>query len=414
MAEQPQVLGLKRSFGFGDRLGLATPGHLDAVKGSGFAPIFAQQSIREMRRTKREPVEVMRAAVEALKAERWADAWGADADHLQTEEDVQRTAREGFTFFTIDPSAHVHKTADELNDLELETAYQKLAATGAVQANQAFDLYLGKSFDLGEGARIDFEDRRALTRAVVKYGAALAHTKLMNGWIAKACAGRPFELEMSVDETPSPTSPLEHLFVGLELKRLGVKLVSLAPRFTGEFEKGIDYKGDLQVFEADYKRHVAIAKHCGPYKLSVHSGSDKFRIYPIVGRLSGELVHVKTAGTSYLEALRVAARADKPLFREIVGFCRGRYETDRATYHVSAKLGDVPAEPADAELERAYLEHDSGRQILHVTFGSVLGGESGTPPYKQRLLELLHKRADLYREVLRAHLGKHIKGLLAG
>src|SRR5438132_186439 len=106
----------------------------------------------------------------------------------------------------------------------------------------------------------------------------------------------PFEIEVSVDETDSPTSALEHLFFGLELKRRRVKVVSLAPRFIGEFEKGIDYRGDLHKFEAALGEHVAVARFCGPYKISVHSGSDKFAIYPILGRVCGDLLHVKTAG----------------------------------------------------------------------------------------------------------------------
>jgi len=415
MSTQPSVLGLKRSFGFGDRLGLATPGHLEAVKGSSFTPIFAQQSIREMARTRRQPDQVMTCAKQALEAAKFSGIWGADADHLQTREDVFRVAKEGFTFFTIDPSAHVNKDADALNLAQLEAAAAALAVKGAIQPGQIFDLYLNKRFDL-EGGALAFDDRTALLRALVKYGGALFHTKQMFDWIAEACAGRAFECEMSVDETPQPTSPLEHLFIGLELKRLGVKLVSLAPRFVGEFEKGIDFKGDKTLFEAHYRRHVAIAKHCGPYKLSVHSGSDKFSIYPIAGRLSGELLHVKTAGTSYLEALRVAARVAPDYMQEIVAFCRGRYETDRATYHVSAKLSEVPEKVESKDLERWYLEHDAGRQILHVTFGSVLSGEtpgSGQRSFKERLLEILTKHPDLYKEVLAKHLGKHIR-LLEG
>ena len=94
-----------------------------------------------------------------------------------------------------------------------------------------------------------------------------------------------------------PTSALEHLFIGLELRRHKVPhVVSVAPRFIGDFEKGIDFKGDLKKFEASLREHVAIAKHCGPYKISVHSGSDKFTAYPVVGRVCGKLLHVKTAG----------------------------------------------------------------------------------------------------------------------
>src|SRR5215468_9887005 len=99
------VLGLQPSFGFGDRIGLATPGHIESMKraGAGFAPIFAQQSIREMNRTGRTPREVVGAAVHGMEQCGWTAPNGADADHLKTNADVDITAAEGFTFFTIDP-----------------------------------------------------------------------------------------------------------------------------------------------------------------------------------------------------------------------------------------------------------------------------------------------------------------------
>ena len=164
MSSTPQPLGLKRSFGFGDRLGLATPGHIDAVRGSSFAPIFAQQSIRELKRTRREPDQVMTAAAQAVEAEDWTAIWGADADHLQTKEDVDRMAKEGYTFFTIDPSAHVNADADGLQGEELEAAYAKLVEEGAVEKDQPYDLYLDSEHVLGEKQNLTFDDRDALTR----------------------------------------------------------------------------------------------------------------------------------------------------------------------------------------------------------------------------------------------------------
>ena len=94
-----------------------------------------------------------------------------------------------------------------------------------------------------------------------------------------------------------------------ELLRLGVKFVSLAPRFVGRFEKGVDYIGDLALFEAELAQHAAVQKHFGNYKISIHSGSDKFSIYPLFAKYTEGKVHLKTAGTSYLEALRVMAIA---------------------------------------------------------------------------------------------------------
>src|SRR6185295_7084952 len=147
-----------------------------------------------------------------------------------------------------------------------------------------------KTFAVG-AMTLRFE-REPLWRAAIKYARAIHHAAKVAAAIAEACGARPFEIEVSVDETDSVTSPLDHLFVGLELKRRRVpNVVSLAPRFIGEFEKGIDYRGDFKQFEHQLTEHVAVAKFCGPYKISVHSGSDKFSIYPIIGRVCGDLLH---------------------------------------------------------------------------------------------------------------------------
>src|SRR6185369_6748485 len=100
------TLGLSPSFGFGDRIGLATPGHVAAMRnaGAGIEAIFPQQSIREMTRTRRTPRQVMDDALRGAKEAGWTGKIGADADHLKTTDDVDATAAVGFTFFTIDPS----------------------------------------------------------------------------------------------------------------------------------------------------------------------------------------------------------------------------------------------------------------------------------------------------------------------
>jgi hypothetical protein len=319
---QPVTLGLKKSFGYGDRLGLATPGHLAAHRKFDFAPIFAQQSIREMDRTQRTAEEVMSAAKTALAAENFHEPWGADADHLKTEADVYRTAAVGYTFFTIDPSTFVVNEADRMERLDIDTQMVGLVKDGVFPDYLWPKWYLEKDFPISGGV-LRF-DRLSLFRAAIKYSRAIAHCEKMGGYIKQACGNRPFEIEVSVDETDSPTSIVEHLFFALELKRRKVpNIVSLAPRFIGEFEKGIDFKGDLKAFEKSLVQHVEVAKAYGPYKISVHSGSDKFSVYPIIGRVCGELVHVKTAGTSYLEALRAVCRKDKKLFRRDRRLLRG-------------------------------------------------------------------------------------------
>ena len=203
-----------------------------------------------------------------------------------------------------------------------------------------------------------------------------------------------------------------------------MKLVSLAPRFIGDFEKGVDYKGDVAQLEQSLRDHAAIAEMLGPYKLSLHSGSDKLSMYPSLARATRGRFHVKTAGTSYLEAVRVVARHDEALFREIVDFARSRYDTDRATYHVSARLESAPPpqDVADAvTLEQHYLERWSdvpvgkgftapGRQILHCTFGSVLTHDRLGPA----LRDVLVAHPATYEELLADHFARHLEALKTG
>jgi len=416
---KPVALGMEPSFGFGDRLGLATPGHLTALKdeGGSIRGIFPQQSIREMARTKRNPDQVMAAACEALTKAGFSDPFGADADHLKTEQDVDYTADAGFTFFTIDPSEHVDQAADNYDNATLDAHFAK--AKGDVAW---IDQYLGKTIKVNEGPTLTF-DEKTVRRAVVKYGRAIRHALKLAAYIKSAAAKRDldYEIELSVDETDQPTTLAEHYIIADQMCRASVKLVSLAPRFIGELEKGVDYKGDVAKLEKSLVDHAAIARQLGPYKLSLHSGSDKLSMYTPFARATRGLFHVKTAGTSYLEALRVVAIHEPKLFREIVEFGRGRYDIDKATYHVSATVNATPV-PSDAkELERVYLERwadvpqgkgftNPGRQILHCTFGSTLLDPTLGPAIKNVLIA----HPGTYREVLADHFGRHLKALCAG
>jgi hypothetical protein len=413
----PTTLGLKKSFGYGDRLGLATAGHLKADLKSDFAPIFAQQSIREMDRTHRSPGEVMLAAQTALARFGYPNPWGADADHLKTEADVKKTAAAGFTFFTIDPSAFVANNADQMASSDLQTEAARLIPDGVFSDPGWTNNYLGKKFEIANQLTLTFSQEQ-LWRAAVKYARAIHHCQRMAGWIRASCAGRDYEIEVSVDETDAPTSPEEHLFFGLELRRRGVNVVSLAPRFIGDFEKGIDFKGNIAAFEQSLQKHVAVARHCGPYKISIHSGSDKFSIYPVCGRVCGDLLHVKTAGTSYLEALRAVCRKDPQLFREIIEYSRSRFDQDRASYHISTTSAAVAALPRqnDSNTERVFLNEIPGRQLLHVTFGSVLtqGHRLNGQTFREAILSLLERNLNLYTELLDIHFTKHLSLLRAG
>lgn len=405
----PRPCGDATSFGFGDRLGSATPGHIRAMRETPGAtakiiPFFAQQSIREMARTERTPDDVMTDATFGALQGGWRGPLGADADHLKTFDDIDRCVAAGFSFYTIDPSAHVDNDADAASPAALrrkteavdwatlETTLDDAYARYAAAARGRFNLKAAPS-------------RTAVARAAAKYGNAIAHVAGMFRHLAGRLA--EFDLEVSVDETETPTTPFEHAYIAGELMRLGVRFCSLAPRFVGRFEKGVDYLGDLGALRADLGRHAAVAQAVGGYKLSLHSGSDKFSVYPLLREAMGDAVHVKTAGTSYLEALRVCAAREPRLFRDIAGLARERYDTDKATYHISADLARVPelAALSDEQLPGLLDAFDS-RQMLHVTFGSAL------KRFGADLKAMLRAGEDAYAEALAAHFGRHLQPLV--
>ena len=269
-------LGLSPSFGFGDRIGLATPGHIAAVRGTKFAPVFAQQSVRENARTGRTLQQVLDDAKRAVEVAQWDAPWGADADHLKTVDELGPFVQAGYTFFTVDPGEHVDNAADidsvvVLKQKVTELNWEELSA-----------LYLSGNSEQVWGQF----DAESLMRATVKYGRAIQHVVTMFKHLSEL--KDEFDFEMSVDETEAPTTPLEHFFIASELSRAGVKFTSLAPRFIGRFEKGVDYIGDLNALDVELSKHAAVTAHFGTYKLSLHSGSDKLSVYPLLAKHWGE------------------------------------------------------------------------------------------------------------------------------
>ncbi len=401
---ESRTIGLKKSAGCGDRLGLATPGHIRAIRKTGVAPIFAQQSVRENERTGRTAQEVMDDALWGVFQEGWRHGFGADADHLKTAAQANPFVAAGYTFYTIDPGEYVDDDAERVSYRALEQKVAELPWVDMESTPSDLERRLSeKPIDLGEfSTRFH---RLEILRAAAKYGKALLHTVRLYRHLTNAMNGRSFELEMSVDETASATTLAEHVYIASELKRLGVAWVSLAPRYVGTFEKGVDYIGDLAPFERAFAQHVAVAKTYGPYKLSIHSGSDKFKIYPIASRLAGDLIHLKTAGTSYLEALRTIARCNPALFRDIVRFATERYPIDRATYHVSAEISRLPdmAGLDDRDLP-GLMEDFHVREVLHVTYGSVLNLDRLRAPF----FDTLRANEEEYSRLVEDHFDRHL------
>jgi len=408
----PQYVGLKTSFGAGDRIGLATPGHIQAFKLYRIFPVFAQQSIREMTRTIRSSEEVMDDAIWGVFQEGYTSGFGSDADHLKTEQDIRNTVDAGFTGFTVDPSDHINNEADNMELTELENFFANLFDDNE-ELSDFMDKYTGKDIIVtgkDHSLTLQINDEQ-LKRLAVKYLPAIRHTILGYYLIKKLKGDEPFDFEMSVDETETPTTIASHYMIANELTQAGVKLTSLAPRFVGEFQKAIDYIGDLDEFNNQLKDHVVVSEHFGSYKISVHSGSDKFSIFPIVNEATKGFFHEKTAGTSYLEALRVVCRYDTKLFREIVKFALKKFAKERYSYHITTDLSRVPKleKLADSQLE-ILLNGNDTRQVLHVTFGATLTEKNKDSEYRFRnqILDVLDEHEDEHYKVLEKLFCAHL------
>lgn len=397
------LAGMDVTFGMGDRLGLAGPGHIRAVRRFRASPVLAQQSVRELDLTGRSYEEVLDASTWAVFQEGFEQPWGADGDHLKTEEWVTTALGIGFTMITADVSDHIRGEHAAAGEAQVKQVY---AAIPEAYRRRIEEAYLSLSLQLDTGAKIRFS-RGDLQRIALVYREAVEHAaRLYRAGVAVKGEGG-FDFELSVDETATPTTPEAHAFVAMEARAAGVRISSLAPRFVGEFQKGIDYIGDTGELERTFAVHAALARALG-YRLSVHSGSDKFSAFPIIGRLSRGRFHIKTAGTSWLEAVRVIARREPALYRRLHAAALERFAAARKYYVVTTNLANVPPLDglADAELEGLFDNRDA-RQLLHITYGELLRDTEIGPAFFAALL----RHIEQYGSALEAHIGRHLQTL---
>lgn len=392
------------SLGLGDRLGEATAGHIQALMGTKVFPIFAQQSIRELNFTGRSFDDVIDAAAYAVFQEGYTTGYGADGDHLKKCEDIEKSLKQGATMITLDSSEQIDNSIQGLDTDALLARYQQL---GQETRTMYEKLYQEQLITIGD--EMYKLDRTHLMQDVLTYHKALDFIQMV--YESYICtSSRPIDFEISIDETDTPTDPKSHVFIALELKRRQVVVSTLAPRFIGEFQKGIDYIGDLDLFTADLAQHAAIADHYG-YRLSIHSGSDKFSIFPILAKTIKGSFHVKTAGTNWLEAVRLVALKDPSLYRRMHEHALKRFSDAKKFYHVTTRLDHISTlqEVEDSELWR-YLEDDNARQLLHITYGYLLRDENdtGTKLLGDDLFGLLAREEELYQALLAKHIGKHL------
>ncbi|WP_284640554.1 tagaturonate epimerase family protein [Paenibacillus silviterrae] len=402
----PRAFGTQiATIGLGDRLGIASPGHIQTVRGRNVRPILAQQSIRELNLTGRDYKQVVDAACFAAFQEGYKDGFGADGDHLKVEADIEMALGLGFTMLTLDCSEKIDNTVEGTDAAAQAAKYAQLPES---VRNHYESRYLNQTFEVA-GTSITF-DRETLIKNVLIYGAAVDFMEHIYVTYIKN-ASREVDFEISIDETATPTAPESHFFVAKELYSRGLTIYSMAPRFIGEFQKGIDYMGDIEQFEKELIIHAGIADDFG-YKLSIHSGSDKFSVFPIIGKYTKGRFHVKTAGTNWLEAVRTVAKVNPSLYRRMHQYALEHFEEATAYYHVTTDLSKIAPldKVSDADLADVYMNEDNARQVIHITYGILLQAKDaqGNSLFKDEFFRTLSEQEEAYADSLKAHIGKHL------
>lgn len=377
------MLTLERfSFGVGDRFAHQARAQLRAFqllaeRGVQVAPVW-NKSNREHSFIGSEPQSVFDAAQSAVKALGWSGGWHVDADHIRLET-VDRFLPCS-DFFTIDVADSIGKPAS----VEAVNAFVQRhpELTGSVSIAG-----IAKPFQITKDEVARVAGKYLL--AVQDAGKIYRHISAKNGGEDK------FIAEVSMDETDSPQTPPELLIILAALSDEGVKAQTIAPKFTGRFNKGVDYVGDLPQFEKEFNDDLAVIAHAvaryglpANLKLSVHSGSDKFSLYPIIRRAlqrTGAGLHLKTAGTTWLEELIGLAEAGGDglaLAKEIYAYALEHVDElcapyasvidiDKAKLPVASVVKGWRGEqfanalrhiPSHAEFNASF------RQLLHVSF----------------------------------------------
>jgi len=400
------------TIGTGDRLGVATPGHIRAIQKFQVRPVLAQQSVRENAQTGRNYSEVIQDAAWAVFQENYQGGYGADGDHLKSLQEVRNALEAGVSMVTLDLSEKLNPDAIHYPKELIDRKFRE--EIDEDDSKVILHIFLNKEF-LFKGPHGEFSiqfDLEGVKRNVLLFCNAIDFTEEVYEFIrSRSGDKKTIDFEISMDETPFPTSPENHLFFIILLSHRGVRIDALAPRFIGEFQKAIDYRGDLKYFREQFYQHILIAQDHEHYKISIHSGSDKFSAFPSMGELAREGLHLKTAGTSWLEAMRLIALMDPPLYREIHRFSLSSFKEASKLYSVTTDLDRIPKleELSDPELPKL-LDQDDSRQLLHITYGFLLNAKSGDGNYlfKNKLYHVLNQYEENYWSLLERHIEKHL------
>jgi hypothetical protein len=381
----------KYSFGIGDRFSHEGKAQLSALTeayikyGINFVPVW-NKSNREHQIVNTTPADTRREADDAVNSLGYGQSYFVDADHINMSNVDKFT--DVSDFFTIDVADYIGKSAD----------------------NESIDAFIIRNLKYAGNLMIPgidepFKVDQALIRQMAaKYLFAVQEAGRIYRHIAEKRGGDDFVTEVSMDEVDSPQTPIEIFFILSALAQEGVPAQTIAPKFTGRFNKGVDYVGDTAQFEKEFREDLmvidfAVREFGLPkgLKLSIHSGSDKFSIYPIMGRLIRKYdkgIHIKTAGTTWLEENIGLALADESalnLAKKIAISALGRMEELCVPYATVIDINPANLPTAEqisswsgAEYARALrhnrqdeLYNPDFRQLVHVSYkiAAELGAE---------------------------------------
>jgi hypothetical protein len=368
----------KYSFGVGDRFAHQGEAQLNALMkaanlGVEFIPVW-NKSNREHTNINSTPNNVRVEADNAVKTLNWKGQYFVDADHINLSN--VDWFMDSSDFFTIDVADFIGKESDAVEIADFLKVNEK---------------YLGELQIPGIDESISV-NKNKLKQIADKFLFAIKEASVIYKYIEQKKGKGNFIPEVSMDEVEDPQSPVELFFILSALSFYNLPVQTLAPKFTGRFNKGVDYVGDLDLFKKEFEQDLLVVDFAinefglpENLKLSIHSGSDKFSIYPIIGDLIKKYdkgIHIKTAGTTWLEeviGLAIASSDSLLLVKQIY------YEA----YEKIDELAMPYATVIDIDLKQL-PRPDEVRDWSGEKFANSLRHIPGHPDYNLNFRQLLH------------------------
>ncbi len=368
----------KYSIGLGDRFGHQGSAQLKAIiaaseKGIDITPVW-NKSNREHITIGTQPIDVRIEADSVTKSAGFNKPYFVDADHINL--DTVDRFIECSDFFTIDVASYIGKKAGEAEIDEFLSGVEKY--TG--------DLKI-------EGTKLSFKTTKSQIKQIAeKYLFAAIKAGEIYRIIEKVKGNGNFITEVSMDEVPQPQTPVELFFILKMLASENIPVQTIAPKFSGRFNKGVDYVGDPQLFAKEFESDLMVIDYAVKefglpenLKMSIHSGSDKFAIYPHIGSIIKKYdkgIHLKTAGTTWLEEVIGLAESDG----EALGFVKKIYAESLE------KIAELCAPYADV-IDINVSSLPSKQEVSEWTskkFADTLRHIPGSPDYNPNMRQLIH------------------------